>query len=158
MHLIIKLRYSTVKKIIFTVFSICILFSCSNDDESTTTEFDAKQYPQKWQLIEMTGSIANVPPTRGNDMEWQEYYILQSNKTFIKSREVNSEITEATGTYKFITLSDDTYIELLYPSNNILIGNCTAEHKELIRVNTNDKLTGTWAACDGPGLFYQRIE
>ncbi len=147
-----------MKGFIFTLLCCSIICSCSNKDESTTTEFDAKQYPQKWQLVKMSGSIANIPPAIGKDMEWQEYYVLKSDKTFIKSREVNAVTTKLSGTYTFITLADGTYIEFLYPVSNVLIGNCTAENKELIKVTSNNILTGTWSACDGPGLIYQRIE
>jgi hypothetical protein len=71
---------------------------------------------------------------------------------------MDNEVKEESGTYTFINLSDGTYLELVYVSDNELIGNCTQEPKELLKLNSENKLTGTWWACDGPGLVYERVE
>jgi hypothetical protein len=55
--------------------------SCSSDDESPF-----KDYKGKWILTQMTGMTANSQTT-GSDMEWQEFYLLNANGTFKKSRE-----------------------------------------------------------------------
>ena len=115
-------------------------------------------YPQKWQLMEMPGNIADVPPSTGSDMAWQEYYLLYSDSIFIKSREEKNVITEETGRFAFVTLSDGKYLELIYELNNDQIGNCTSEAKELLKLATENKLIGTWWACDGPGLVYERTK
>lgn len=142
-----------MKKIIFGSVIICTMLSCSKDDD-----FVSDQYPQKWKLIEMSGSIANVPPSTGSDMAWQEYYILNSDSTFIKARETDNVVMQEAGTFTFKELSDGKYFELVYKSDNDLIGNCTSEAKELLKLNSEKKLTGTWWACDGPGLKYERVE
>jgi hypothetical protein len=133
-------------------FSICILMACSTDKE-----IDNGQCAQKWQLTSMSGNIANVPPSTGDDMEWQEWYLLYANNTFTKTRTRDDVTTEEGGTYAIVTLSDGNYLELTYHSENNLIGNCTADSKELLRKYSDDKLTGTWSACDGPGLIYERV-
>ncbi len=138
------------------LFGLLIIFnivSCSKD-----YNFASDQYPQKWQLIEMSGSIANVPPTGGSDMAWQEYYLLKSDSTFMKVRETDNVVKEEAGTFTFINLSDGKYLELIYTSDNDLIGNCTSEPKELLKLNSENKLIGTWWACDGPGLVYERVD
>jgi hypothetical protein len=59
---------------------VTTLFSCSSDDESPF-----KDYKGKWILTQMTGMTANSQTT-GSDMEWQEFYLLNANGTFKKSR------------------------------------------------------------------------
>ena len=140
-----------MKKSLFGLLIICI--SCSQTDHIAS-----EQYPQKWKLTEMSGSIANVPPSTGSDMEWQEYYLLKADGTFTKHRERDQEVKEESGTYNFINLSDGKYLELVYPSKNELVGNCTQEPKELLKLNSENILIGTWWACDGPGLKYERVE
>jgi len=151
-----------MKNPIFVFVIIGTIISCSFnkeiDPENSKGKFDPDQYPQKWQLIEMSGSIANVPPSTGSDMDWHEFYILNSDNTFIKSRERDNVVTEETGIYAFVILSDENYLELIYQSDNFLIGNCTGGVKELLILNSENKLIGTWRACDGPGLVYERVE
>lgn len=90
-------------------------------------------------------------------MAWQETFVLNEDHTFRKVREQSGEIKEASGTYAFVKLSDGKYLELTYNTENELIGNCTGESKELLRLQDENKLTGTWQACDGPGLVYKRV-
>ena len=126
------------------------------DLEKLSSNSDLEQY-QKWQLVEMSGSLANVPPSTGSDMSWQEHYLLYPDSTFVKSRTQEGTVTEESGTYTFVTLDDGEYLELTYPSENELIGNCTGESKELLFFKSENKLTGTWQACDGPGLVYEKV-
>ncbi|MEM9676109.1 MAG: hypothetical protein AAF992_26195 [Bacteroidota bacterium] len=142
--------------------SFLLFTSCSDspevDPENTQNLKVTESYLEMWQLVEMLGSIANVPPTTGSNMEWQEYYLLYEDDTFKKVRERDGDTKEAIGTYAYVTLSDGEYLELTYPSENELIGNCTGEPKEHLFVESERKLIGTWWACDGPGLFYQKVE
>lgn len=151
-----------MKNLIFVSVIIGTVISCSFnkeiDPENSNKEFNSDQYPQKWQLKEMSGMLANVPPSTGSDMDWQEYYLLYFDNTFIKSRERDNVVTEETGIYDFVILSDENYLELIYESDNFLIGNCTGGVKELLILNSENKLIGTWRACDGPGLVYERVE
>ncbi|MBE9491359.1 MAG: hypothetical protein IMY70_00620 [Bacteroidetes bacterium] len=141
-----------MKNLIFISILTCTLFSCSKDDE-----FDFEQYPQKWQLIKMTGQIPNSETT-GTNMEWQEYYILNSNGTFTKSRERRGILTEVSGTFVFKDLSDKKYLELTYESDNAIIGSCFSEPGESLWLKSENRLMGTWSYCDGPGLEYERIK
>ena len=145
------------------ILGIGIVTACSNSEEpglerAREQQSDDVQAAQKWQLVEMSGSIANVPPSTGSDMNWQEYYLLYPDSTFTKVRERDGDVREAGGTYAFVTLSDGEYLELSYPSPNDLIGSCTTEPKELLFFQSENKLTGTWQACDGPGLVYEKVE
>lgn len=106
----------------------------------------------------MSGNIAGIPPATGDNMDWQEYYQLNSDETFLKSRERDGVVSEQRGTYTFITSADGNYLELIYDENNDLIGNCTAEAKEILFLTSENELKATWDTCDGPGLLYERIE
>jgi len=106
----------------------------------------------------MSRNFAYVPPATGNHMDWQEWYILYFDSTFTKTREQNNVVTEKKGTYSILTLSDGEFLELVYKSKNELVGNCTSDAKELLKFTSEDELTGTWWACDGPGLFYGRAK
>jgi hypothetical protein len=142
-----------MKNLLFLVFLISILISCSSNKET-----DIKMYPEKWQLIEMTGSIANVPPSTGSDMDWQEWYFLHSDNTFTKTREQDGAKRTATGTYSITLLPDGKYIEFTYKSGSELVGSCTSASVEQLRFINEDKLMGTWAYCDGPGLTYKKTD
>jgi hypothetical protein len=138
-----------MKRIFFIYLFIGTLFSCSR-------EFDYDQFPQKWQLTKMTGQISESGVS-GSDMDWQESYLLNSNGTFIKSRERNGILTEVSGTFTFKDLWDGKYLELNYESGNALIGSCYSEPKELLWVRSESRMDGTWSYCDGPGLEYERV-
>lgn len=131
---------------------VCTFLSCTKDDE-----FDFEKYPQKWQLIKMSGQMPDSETT-GNNMEWQEFYLLNSKGTFIKSRERDGVLTEEPGNFSFEDLSDGKFLVLTYETNNSIIGNCTSDLKEVLWVKSDTRMIGTWAECDGPGLEYQRIQ
>ena len=92
-----------MKNLIFVSVIIGTVISCSFnkeiDPENSNKEFNSYQFPQKWQLMEMSFGRANIPPTTGSDMEWQEYYLLYSDNTFIKSHEQDNVVTELSGNY-----------------------------------------------------------
>lgn len=149
----IKPRYKKMKNLLFISLLIYILFSCTKDNE-----FDIEQYPQKWQLIKMTGGIPDSETT-GTNMEWQEFYLLNSNATFIKSRERDGILTEESGHFLFEDLSDGKYLVLSYETDNSLIGSCySSSLKETLILESHNRLISTWSACDGPGLEYEIIK
>jgi len=114
-------------------------------------------YPQKWQLVKMSGQMRGSETT-GENMLWQEYYVLNSDGTFIKMRKQKNKVTAAKGKYEFVDLSDGKYLKLTHESKNKIIGNCSSDLIEHLRVDTDSTLMGTWLACDGPGLAYQRVK
>ena len=106
----------------------------------------------------MTGSSADQPSKSGQDMEWQEYYLLNSDYTFIKHRQVGEVESELSGIYTILTQPDGDYIQLSYQSENALISSCSPQSaKEILFVVAEDEVKGTWEACDGPGLYYKRV-
>jgi len=78
-------------------------------------------------------------------MDWQEWHILNPDHSFIKTRVRDNVTTSASGTYSVVTLSEEQFLELSYPSDNKLIGNCSAEPKELLSIKSKDELAGTWS-------------
>jgi len=151
-----------MKNLLVTFLAICTLLSCSKQEDLDQNQlapkqvvFDAEKYPQKWQLVKMNGSIPNSETT-GAAMEWQEYYLLNSDGTFKKLRERDGALTEVSGTYVYEDLKDGKYLILTYGANNSLIGSCTSsELKETLWLKPGNKLWSTWSYCDGPGLEYQ---
>jgi hypothetical protein len=136
-----------MKNLIIITLFICTLFSCTKDY--------FEQYPQKWELIEMSGNIQNSV-TIGANMAWQEFYLLDANGTFIKHREQDGLVMEVSGSFSFEENSDGKYLKLKYKTDNKLIGSCSKQ-EEWLGFDSN-RLRSTWWACDGPGLLYKRIE
>jgi len=141
----------TLMKIVPFIFIIFLTFGSCRKENSID------KFPQKWQLISMSGQITNSVTT-GPDMEWQETYLLNSNGTFSKSRERDGILTEASGTFMIKNLSDGKFLELTFNSATNLVASCTPGLKETLWVQSERKMTGTWSYCDGPGLEYERVE
>jgi hypothetical protein len=149
-----------MKNLIFLSFFICSVISCSKNEKSDLVQyhqvFDSKLFPQKWQLVKMTGNIPNSETT-GVAMNWQESYLLNSDGSFTKSRKRDGKLTEGSGTFVFKDISGGKYLELTYLSASDIIGSCNADHTEGFWLRS-DKLVGTWSYCDGPGLEYERVK
>jgi hypothetical protein len=138
----------------FSLLSIGLLFSCSKEDQKELTAIDQ----QKWQLVKMIGSMTNSETT-GKDMVWQEYYIFNTDSTFIKSRKQNDKVNEAKGTYSIRKTAAENHIVLTYNSGYELMASCySGLSKENLFIVTSDKMIGTWNHCDGPGLEYQLVK
>jgi hypothetical protein len=142
---------------------ICLLgtglLSCSkNEDDALKTDFDPQQFPQKWQLVKMRGSMVNSETT-GAAMGWQESYLFWEDHKFTKSRQRGTMLTEASGTFVVEERAGEKVMILTYDSDSDLIGNCTSELKEgLVMTSNTQLLNGWWQACDGPYLEYARVE
>jgi hypothetical protein len=139
-----------MKKIIVLLFFVTALFSCSSDDESPF-----KDYKGKWILTQMTVMTANSQTT-GSEMQWQEFYVLDANGTFTKSREKDGFVIEITGTYSQINSLTGTVLLFTYSINSDIIGSCSSELKEELNFLSENVLLSTWQQCDGPGLKYEK--
>lgn len=137
--------------------------SCTSNSDPNLLSIDSEPYPQKWELVQMSGQVQNSETT-GDDMLWQEYYLLNSDGSFSKIREHDSQLIEGKGIYEVLELLNDglysngKYLLLTYPSEDNIIGNCTQELTEYLQISAESTLIGTWHACDGPGLEYKREE
>lgn len=128
------------------------LISCSSDDANPSLA-----YYGKWQLIEMSGSIARSVTT-GSEMDWQESYTFNTNGKFVKTRIKNNTTTTVSGTFSISKTSNETHLELTYSESSTLVGSCYGNLKEELFINSNNLLVSTWQNCDGPGLVYQKKE
>jgi len=137
-----------MKNLVFIPLFIFTLISCSKDED----------FPQKWQLVKIFGGQIGYYEHTGTDMAWQEYYLLNSNGTFIKHRERSGKTTEASGTFTFRNKSDGKYFYLTYNSGGQIIGSCYSNNIEILFLKSGSNLFNTWSDCDGPGLEYSRIE
>ena len=128
------------------------LISCSNEDTNPPLVLD---YYGKWQLTEMSGSVINSVTT-GPKMYWQEFYVFNTDGTFVKTRIKDNTTTTALGTFSVVTILDETHLELTYSESSTLVGSCYGNLKEDLFINNNNLLVSTWQNCDGPGLVYQK--
>lgn len=103
----------------------------------------------------MSGSIANSVTT-GSEMDWQESYVFNANRTFVKTRIQDNITTTASGTFSISKTSNETHFELTYSKSSTLAGSCYGNLKEELFINSNNLLVSTWQNCDGPGLVYQK--
>ncbi|AKD05602.1 hypothetical protein PKOR_08755 [Pontibacter korlensis] len=153
-----------MKKLIIFPLLVLSLTSCDKDDKvDLTQEVEAKRLlqditqTQKWQLVKMTGQIRNSETT-GANMPWQEFYLFHPDGSFTKFMQRGGVSTSASGIYTYHRTSTESYLELFYPDYSDLIGSCTsAEPKETLVVHKNG-LQSSWWACDGPGLWYEKVD
>lgn len=132
------------------ILMLSLISSCSSDDANPSLA-----YYGKWQLIEMSGSVAHSVTT-GSEMSWQESYTFNTNGKFVKTRIRDNTTTTVSGTFTISKISNETNFELTYPKNSALVGNCYGNLKEELFINSNNLLVSTWQNCDGPGLVYQK--
>lgn len=145
-----------MRHLTFIITFLAMFFSCTKDTEETTAA-TTTDYLEKWTLVKMSGSMPSSETT-GTAMEWQEYYLFNNDGTFTRSRIRNKIEIKATGTYTTINNQYGKYLELTYPNDNELIGNCLGNLKEELYFKANNTLSSGWSACDGPGLEYQKVD
>ncbi|HEX9153114.1 MAG TPA: hypothetical protein VF842_13570 [Flavobacterium sp.] len=134
-------------------FAILAFLSFFNSCSKDAVAADSAGYYGKWTLIKMSGTLSNSETT-GAAMEWHEFYLLNSDGTFTKSRERNAIKTTISGTYTASNHSDGIYLELTYPNDSEIIGSCYGNLKEELYITEDTTLSNTWKNCDGPGLEY----
>ncbi|WP_299779732.1 hypothetical protein [uncultured Formosa sp.] len=88
-----------------------------------------------WKLIQMTGNLLDSD-TLGADMEWQETYLLQADETFIKLRDRDGVITEASGTYHFINNSNKPLITVTFDNESEIVGSCTSKSEDIMSLES----------------------
>jgi hypothetical protein len=140
-----------MKYVVILIGFLSIFSSCSKD----TAAMNDTGYYGKWTLVKLWVSRANSDTT-GIAMEWQEFYLFNTNGTFTKSRERNGIKTTASGSYTVENHSKGVYLELAYPNDSEIIGSCYGNQKEELYFIGNNSLSSTWKSCDGPGLEYKK--
>lgn len=136
------------------ILLIFVCLSCqTNALEEEQGLFKLQNAPQKWELISITSSWTNETTTV-DDLDWNEFYILRPDSTFLKSRETDGNTIEATGTFTNVDSSDRPYLELLFETGGELRASCS-QGKELLSYKRNTLINGSWVACDGPRMVYR---
>ena len=139
-----------------------LLSSCSKESE----DLDFQEYEGKWELVKMHGNIPDSETT-GDDMEWQEIYVLNRDGTFLKTRVRNNITIASAGTYTVLDSSPEemtgitaeAYIILNHNSESGIIATCeSSSHREYLYFATREVMISTYAQCDGPGLEYRKQE
>lgn len=137
---------------------LCLLITACSDLDDSNMVFDINSFPQKWTLTGMSGGLSGIFFT-GSEMSWQETITLQNQKRFLKRRQIGNEVFEGVGVFAFVEKEGEMYLSLEYNSETELIENCGHEKlTELFYMPSTSTLTGGSAPCDGPGLYYDRIE
>ncbi|MEO2071860.1 MULTISPECIES: hypothetical protein [Zunongwangia] len=147
-----------MKEKVFILLVMLILNSCSDDKENRELQnLSFNEFPQEWELVKITGSIPGYEITN-DEIEMQEIYVFESDGSFSKTRIENQKETSFGGHY--ILSEDKKSIQLMYDESNPIIGNCSSdENIENLYIDEEDQfLLNNWWACDGPGLYYQRVK
>lgn len=136
----------------FIVLLLIILLSCS-DEDAKSSDLQVKSEPVKLELVAMSGQIRGSETT-GEKMAWQEYFILKEDMKFEKVQHRDGEETRSEGTFEIKMINGDKHLRFTHNTKNSTYGNCTGDTVELLRYTSSNELTGSWSACDGPGLAY----
>ncbi|MBE7640205.1 hypothetical protein GUB10_07645 [Salegentibacter sp. BLCTC] len=152
-------------KAVYTLIIVLSFLSCSteekNEPQNLSLDLVLKELPQEWKLIKMSGSFENSETT-GDDMSWQETYSFFEDGTFTKTRvDQEGESFTASGSFRIPdeTQSSEKALVLTYNEANTIIGNCSSEPVEYLYYrNDENLLLSNWWACDGPGLFYEKVQ
>ena len=141
----------------FALASFFFLSSCSKNNDSLESEdFSAYKFPQTWKLVKMTGNFEGSVSI-GQEMVWQENYVFKSDGSFNKTRITERESESASGRYIFDEINNNFLLN--YEQYFEIIANCSSNTKEYLYFNEDSNLLlSNWWACDGPGLFYERIK
>ncbi|MEP6262525.1 MAG: hypothetical protein ABJ092_13170 [Gillisia sp.] len=147
-----------MKNLLLFLAVVLSLSSCSSNDDN---ELGETSVTGEWKLIRITGN--NMEWT-GEDMDWQETYLIRADGTFKKTRIQDKESVTAEGTYTIMeeAVTADSNIKLhltmLFDTQSPIIASCYSASlkKEYLFITLNGLLKSTYNQCDGPGLEYRR--
>ncbi|WP_236641986.1 hypothetical protein [Dokdonia sinensis] len=134
----------------FFVIALVMLITFACGEKSTTNVGSTEL--QTYNLTAM--SSGQIVGDTNNALEWEEAYMLGEDFSFEKVRVRDGETITASGNYERKAMDDGEYLILNYEKAHPLIGNCSGDYTETLRIVDETKLQGTWIACDGPALTY----
>ena len=88
-------------RLLFFSFMLLSLSSCTDDNNTATTNLVQETATVRLNLVKMSGQIRNSETT-GAEMAWQEYYILGPEMHFTKVRERNGQTLKSEGTFDIV--------------------------------------------------------
>ena len=145
-----KIRY-------FIVWVVMLSILACSDKSLQDERLFTNDFPQTWKLMQMTGGMQSTV-FAGEEMEWQEKYIFNADSTFTKIRYVDGDTLSVSGSFVFTEEYGDLAFLLSYSEPNDLIGSCSPQEEYLYFDSGIDILLSNWWACDGPGLFYKKVD
>ena len=128
------------------------LSACIDDVENVE-----EQFPQQWQLIRMSGTY-NEGWKTGAELDYQEFYLLNPDSTFLKSRLQDGLRISAYGTFSIRDIDDDTYFVFSYSEENEITGLCGSSLTEEALILNGSYITESAPACESPILTYFRVK
>ncbi|MFC6857932.1 hypothetical protein [Zunongwangia atlantica] len=144
--------------LMFCVFSF-ILISCDKDElvaeEFTVEHFSASDFPQEWVIV---GSRAAMIPNAEiiSIEDGTESYTFNEDHTFQKTTKIEDELVTAEGTF---SIDERDFIILEYFEEPDLIASCSRHSKtEFLHFSENQLVNSSWVICDGPYLYYEKVE
>lgn len=155
-----------MRELILLLITLLTISSCSyNTDEMTTKDLvflDKEDLYGEWELVKETSSfLLPIVVRTGEDMQWQENYIFNSNGTFVKTSVRNGATLDASGTFEFAEsdFNPDEESNRLYIITTFLTGKeiasaCSAN--EVLHFDNGRLINSSYSACDGPGLEYEK--
>lgn len=145
-----------MNRFLLILISALLCIACSGDDNGMIHE--VQKYSFQLQLVSISAGNSNKPAIKGKNMEWQEYYLLYPDSTFLRSRTRGTSSIIENGTFAREDHNGKQFLVLTYPEDSRLQGDCTSKVKEYLYMATNGNYLNTWGACDGPVLEYKVIE
>ena len=144
--------------IILCLFSF-VLISCDKDEQNqeefTIKDFSAINFPQEWKLV--ASRAAMNPNAKVTKVEGEaESYIFNEDFTFQKKSKIEDETIIAEGTF---SIDEREFIILEYLEESDLIASCNRKSKfEYLHFYDSQLINDSWIACDGPYLYYKRVD
>ena len=144
--------------IILCLFSL-VLISCDKDEQNqeefTIKDFSATNFPQEWKLV--ASRAAMTPNAKVTKVEGEvESYIFNEDFTFQKKTKIEDETIIAEGTF---SINEREFIILEYLEEPDLIASCNRKAKlEYLHFYDSQLINDSWIACDGPYLYYKRVD
>lgn len=139
---------NTMKRMCLLLVLPLFMAACQKED------FNPNTFPQTWKLHSYSTMIPNSWST---DLFFQEVIILNSSGEFRKERTHDGVTQIAEGTYRFEEDSPRALI-LEHAQQNELIDNCGSGLLEYFVVSSESSMNGGSAPCDGPMLYYNRVD
>jgi hypothetical protein len=136
-----------MKRILLFAFPAIVAFGCQDQARPNGCGLELK-------LVKMSSSWTGDKDA-SDDLAWQETIVLWNDSSFLKRRTYADSVSEATGSYAYVTVDNRQYVELDYDlREDNMRTSCSPT--ELIEVKSSTQFKNTeWQACDGPVLDYE---
>ncbi|MFC6859727.1 hypothetical protein [Zunongwangia atlantica] len=117
------------------------IFSCNINNPSYPELHTPNNFPQKWELVQMSFPSENKQQ-KGLKMAWQESYLLLPDSTFLKKRMTATETITAEGKFYTEKQNDDLYIHFEFNEKSKTLDSSSFTEKERLLFSTEeDKMT-----------------